>query len=143
MITKEDLQKELEAILCPYPEALSFLESYITYCHAIDDIIDNEEKSKDHIIQTFMLGERVFSSRFYHDYCYALYPTCLLISNTYRDSVKLEAEASKEEWKAKYADVLRHAAHDMICLVIFLTTKDSNLMHTFSMKLREVSATNP
>lgn len=107
---------ELSLILANGNEsAAEFLRLWAEYCHAIDDIVDGDERSAQHVIRSFATGACVFHHPFYLQNLACLRQIVLLVSNEYADSV--EFEKSPEPWKRAHADVLRHAGNLMVIAV--------------------------
>lgn len=117
-------------------EAVRFLQSFTEYCHAIDDIIDGDKSKPEDILKTFAGAALLYSSNFYHRYYTQLYPLILTITNNYADSVKWEK--SKEQWRLGVSDVLRSAAHDMICCVVGICCS-YDAMREISIEIREAT----
>jgi hypothetical protein len=90
--------------------------SYVTYCHAIDDIIDGDKKDYEHILKTFDFAATIFSSPFYVRNLHLLYPLVKSASNSFADSVTFER--SGEVWSEAMADVLRQQGNEVLCAVV-------------------------
>ena len=98
-------------------EALNFILAFNTYCHMIDDIVDEEEgKKPEFVIKTFAIAAMLFSCNFWLKHHEKLIGNVLTITNTYADSVAFER--SEEPWKKVMADTLRGAGHSMFILVL-------------------------
>ena len=101
-------------------DAHEWLTNFELYCNKIDDIIDEPKCRADNefILRTFFFSCELFSSDFYVTHRKFLFPTMLLITNAYADSVKFEQ--STEQWKKTIADVTRCALSMMIVQVVYL-----------------------
>ena len=120
LMTKQELfALELKNLL-PI-EAFDWLMKYQKYCNAIDDIIDEPKFRNDNefIIGTFLLSAELFSDDFYQKYKLYLFPTNLLITNCYADSVKFEQKNS-QEWQKKISDVIRCSYSMMVIQVLYI-----------------------
>lgn len=139
--TSKVLMDEVSAfIYSRNPEALAFLAAFSTYTHAIDDIIDEPSWRNDpeRIIATFAHAATLFSSNFFQKNADRLYPTVLLITNAYADSVFWEHkdEDNHVEWKQQFADVLRGEGLNMLLLVLMLVG-GYEAARKYSLRLRE------
>jgi hypothetical protein len=118
------------------PDAQSWLLLYGIYAHAIDDIIDGDKTSSDHILETFETGLLLYSHVFYRQHCDMLYTLCKLAHNAYADSVKLEKSDDKID--KLIADPLRQYGNELILAVIELVSgKDAR--NAASKELRPLS----
>jgi len=104
---------------CGDPQAMEFIALWAEYCHAIDDIVDQENTCAEHIIRTcgplpVMLCTHPFFVRT-PMHAVALRQVMLLVANAYADSVAWERSAS--DWQRNHSDVLRHAGNEMIFAV--------------------------
>jgi len=117
----DNLQKKIEQLLAPHPEAWEFVLKYNEYCHAVDDIIDDEKKRADNefILKAFQLAADVYSTPFYRRHVDVLRPIEFMVNNTYADSVKWEKSA--ETWKRRDAQAIRHVGIDMFFIVVAIT----------------------
>jgi len=90
-----------------------FVILYNQYVHAIDDIIDEENKRNDpeFILNAFAIANELFSCKFYRDNAHILQPIEFMANNTYADSVAWEK--SDEKWKQESARTLRHSGLDV------------------------------
>lgn len=117
---KEEIKKQIEIHLEKHPAAARFLHSYGTLCHAVDDLIDRDNPAitdyKALALDCFNLSIDIFSSGFYHANLSWLYPLAKQIHRVFSASVAWEH--SKEEWKARHADVLRCCGNEMITGVL-------------------------
>lgn len=133
------LRKKLAVILAEYPDADRFLCCYGQYASAIDDIIDEHITDPQIILNTFSLGEKIFSCRFYQANISYLYPILRITSFIYRDSVVMEH--SDLEWKRSIADTLRHSAHYILLGVLDLITSEDKI-NEISLLLHNVAYEN-
>lgn len=116
----EPLKTELEMLLAPHKEAAAFLNAYGLLCHAIDDLIDRDNKQiadySHHALYCYNLALDVYSCPFYHVNLHWLYPLAKNIHRVYSDSVAWEK--SDVVWKAEYADKLRCCGNEMILAIL-------------------------
>lgn len=150
MKTKEELEHQqshsdkyiifLRKYLNSNPDALAWICAYGIYCHAIDDIIDNDipsDKSRQQfILQQFEFAEVIYSNHFYLSHIHLLRPLIKMASNDYMDSVQLED--SEEEWKKAVCDALRQTANAVILAVIEIVG-GVEARRNASLELRELS----
>ncbi len=118
-MTVEQATVELENLLSDNPEgdlARSFLVAYRTYCHQLDDIIDEHLDNPETLLAPHMLALNLYSSDFYVKYRHILYPVVRLIHHTYLDSVSMEH--SGIEWQQKQALVLKNCGLEMTLAII-------------------------
>lgn len=101
----------LEQYLGKGSQAYNWTLAYITFCHAVDDIIDGDKLDSEHILKTFEYTLHLYSDIFYLSNIHILYPLCKMVSNTYADSVSFSR--SGEKWKKDCADILRHTANEV------------------------------
>jgi hypothetical protein len=103
-------------MLCPRnPEAQSFIQAWVRYCHEVDDIIDGERTSAEEILATFVVAMLVCSHPFYLRHIAELRGLAMCITNMYADSVAWEK--SQIPWQHQFADCYRHAGNEMIMAV--------------------------
>lgn len=100
------------------PIAKDLLEKWWTFCHAVDDVIDENQWNEESITNCLAHGIAFYSHPFYRRYQAALQMPALLATNFYEDSVTWERDPVL--WKRQWADVLRHAGNDVIMAVAFL-----------------------
>lgn len=108
----------MNVIACGNVEARSVLESWWEFCHAVDDVIDEQQWNADSILNAFALGLGFYSHPFYRRYALVLQMPVLLATNFYADSVVWEKEPVL--WKRQWADVLRHAGNELIVAVAII-----------------------
>ena len=120
-------------------QALDFLILWATYCHEVDDIIDNKINDPEKILRVFVTAAEVYNHPFYVRYQSYLYSLVIVISNAYADSVKWSH--SMVDAQHKMSDVLRHAGNDMLFAVAFICGGYEHL-RTVSSTLREQSWLN-
>lgn len=113
------LLHEINCLFSSKPEALAFTNLYCQYCHAIDDIIDEEYPPKGKskfIIDAFELAERLFSSHYFISNYYWLKPVIAIVRNDYSNACLWEEES--EDWKKLHADVLRHSGYNVFFAIV-------------------------
>src|ERR1051326_6385798 len=113
-----------------------FILAYISYCHAIDDLVDGDKTDAKYIIQCFNFAAVLYSSQYYRDHQEQLFPLIMSAGLSYVQSV--DYERSKVPWKLKFADSLRSEANNVL---IFIVNNESGYEKAleFSEKLREFS----
>ena len=126
----------LKKYLAHNDEALLWVLSFLSYIHAIDDIIDNPIKDNEHILKTFEFAAVIYSSRFYWEHIHILYPLVKFAGNSYMDS--LVYEKSQEKWKNAMGDVIRQEANNVILAVIEVVN-GLNVRREASLEIREIS----
>jgi hypothetical protein len=100
-------------------DAMDFCNSWFIYCHAIDDLIDDNERPKpERLLEVFIQANVLFSCAFYVAFHVSLQPIVLLITNAYADSVAWEA--SPEPHRRAIADVIRCCGNDMFFAVAMI-----------------------
>lgn len=102
-----------------YPDALAFIIKFNEACHRIDDIIDECKCESEFVMETFFLWTELLSSNFYASHRVYLYPSIVLIFNTYADSNKMMAK-DQPDWKQKYGDALRFVGNDIVIQIVTL-----------------------
>src|SRR5256885_14368054 len=99
----------LKKYLFHNPDALLWVLSYVSYAHAIDSIIDQDEdfelNDKLFIVKTFEFSAAIYSNHFYIQNMHMLYPIVKTSANSYMNS--LEYEDSPINWKRQLGDALR------------------------------------
>ena len=113
-----DLSQELWKHLENYPDAVAFMKSYETLCHMVDDLIDRDG-GHDFMLLTldsFSQAMDVYSSRFYQQNWYWLYPLCKNLHRVWQRSVIWEK--SDLEWKRQVADALRCSGGEMTVAIL-------------------------
>ena len=114
------LQKEIQKHMAPHPGAAEFTVAFGNLCHAVDDLIDQDNPAvkdyKIHLLDTIALAEDIFSSPFYHSNLWWLYPIVKNIHRVYCDAVLWEK--STVEWQARYGDVLRCFGNEIIVAIL-------------------------
>lgn len=115
-----DIQTEIEKHLEKFPVAKNFLVAYAMLCHAVDDLIDQDNPAHENYtnlaLDCMNLALDVYSNRFYHENIVWLYP---LLKNKHRVySASLAWEDSDVAWKAQYADVLRCGGDEMTLAIL-------------------------
>ena len=130
------LMEKLFDLLLPFPEAGAFALAYRDYIHAIDDLIDDENRpSPEALLKVFAQAGELFSMPFWLKYGAFLAILEQIINNTYADSVeweKMPGDHISYHWKKSDSSVLRHAGIDMFFAILYLTVGRD--------KLREVSS---
>ena len=133
------LQKRIEEILAPHPEAMEFVLRYWQYCHAVDDIIDDPEcrQNNEKILASYQLAADVFSCPFYRENVATLRPVEFMVNNTYADSVIWE-NPNNERWKQRDSQALRHVGIDMFLITVSICC-DRETMRKISSEMRTYS----
>lgn len=127
------LMDEISKSLAPFPEAGNFITLYRDYVHAIDDLIDMENRpNAEELLRVFAAASVLFTTPFWRQYGPSLLMVERMINNTYADSVRWEQKDLNNTWQNRDASVLRHAGVDMMFAIIdLLLGRD---------KLREISS---
>lgn len=110
MITDKQMI-DLKVLCKEQPEAMEFVILWTNYCHMVDDIVDGDKLSSEHVIETFAKAVEVFSCPFYLRNIMALRQLTLNIAIAYNDSVKWEV--SPTTWQKNQADVYRSFGSEM------------------------------
>lgn len=132
---QEILRQRIDAILGQNPEALAFIRAFGTWCHGIDDDVD-EGLPPEQRVRLHWLSAALFSSNFYQAHARELFPVVSLIANAYADSVVWEK--SDVTWQRTQADVLRNCGNEMMLAVINIVG-GYDAMREVSRLIREVS----
>jgi hypothetical protein len=119
--------------------AEEFCHLWYTYCHRIDDIIDNKEDgrpttSNEEILECFVMAALLYNCSFYVAHRDKLFSPVLTVTNLYADSVAWER--SPEPHRRKIADVLRCCGDEML-LVVAAICGGWKHMRSLSPKIRE------
>lgn len=104
-------------------DAMRFCDMWMTYCHAIDDLIDTMEDGRptmtpETILEIFALAAHLYNSKFFIANQPRLYPVAIMITNAYADSVLWEKSPVLR--RRRIADVLRCCGNEMFFLVALL-----------------------
>lgn len=114
------LLEKVQELLTTFPDALEFVIHYKEYIHAIDDLIDsNDRPTPEEILAVFSKAAHVFSLPFWKSNAHMLFMVEQIINNEYADSVNWEK--SEVKWKVSDANALRHTGINMFFAVILLT----------------------
>ena len=127
--------RDLELLFSEKPEALIFLRDYVTYCHLVDDMVD-ETKDIDRIRRCTTYATCLYSSDYWARNRQTLYAVDRITHNQYFDAVTWEH--SEEEWKRRDARALNHCGYNMLFAVILLEFGE-DAMNQWSIKYREYS----
>ena len=129
---------EIYALLQEYlsVEGYAFCTAFLIYAHCIDDIIDGDKQDSEFILRTFEYAALLYSLPFYQQHTGMLLPVIKSVTNSYADSVQLEK--CNEEWKQKYADVLRQNGNDLLSACVEICSGIER-RREFSMRVREIS----
>jgi hypothetical protein len=92
-------------------EAVDFLNRWSNYCHAIDDIID-EEKTNEFKLATFARAIEIYTHPFFLKNLASLRQVAIHATNLYADSVAWER--STEQWQKDFVDWARHGGAEMV-----------------------------
>jgi hypothetical protein len=119
-IEQQLLLNKLNEIFAPYPD----------YVHYVDDLCDKDiEFSSETLLELTMKAATLYSNNFYRQNASLLYPIIMTVNNSYADSNNWET--SKEDWKKRQADVIRHEALNVFFMVVYILVGYK--------KLREIS----
>lgn len=94
--------------------AADWLQRWATYCHAIDDVID-EGQGPEAVLAVLVQAVELYTHPFFLAHWFQLRPLVIAITNCYADSVAWEKSDQPPE--QAMADVLRFAGVEMYCLV--------------------------
>ena len=130
------LLAKLQLYLSHDQDAIRFIKAFGSYCHEIDDIIDEKITDPEKILRTFVNAAAIYSCNFYQRFADRLYPTVLLITNEYADSVKWEK--NDDSYKEHISDVLRSCGNNMLILVVGIVA-GYEAMRDVSCLIRETS----
>lgn len=112
--------KEIEKHLAPFPGAKEFLFAFSSLCHAVDDLIDQDNPEvkdpKMHVLDTFGLAVDIYSCPFYQHNISWLYPVVKNIHRVYSDSVVWEK--SEVEYRRQVADALRCCGNEILLAIL-------------------------
>jgi len=108
---------ELKRLIGHDQFAYNFCMSYMLFCHAVDDIVDDKKVEPEHVLKTWDLATVVFSNPFYIKYSNVLSPLIRASCNMYADSVKYEKET---DWRKTCADTLRHSGNMVVAAAVEL-----------------------
>lgn len=134
-----ELQERLHKVFNNRRDAYDFAVKYIKHCHAVDDIIDNEDCRPSFVIKSFVDALFVFTHPYFLANLATLKPIAFSVANNFANSC--EWEKSDVDWKKKHADILRHAGCDMLDVVVFLVA-GYDTMREISPMYREFSHHN-
>jgi hypothetical protein len=96
------------------PIAADWLQKWWKYCHAIDDIID-EQRGPEALLEVLAEAVELYSHPFFLAHWFHLRPVIITITNAYADSVAWEKSGDSAE--RQMADTLRFAGVEMYCMV--------------------------
>lgn len=140
MVTaQKDFIDFLNKYLSPDPDALLWVLSYTVYVHSVDDIVDGDKPTKEHLLRTFEHAAVVYSNGFYQKNIHLLYSLIVMASNTYMDSVMMEG--STETWKQRTGDYLRQTGNELLLACIQIVG-GIEARREASIKLRDISWRN-
>lgn len=101
------------------PDAMAFCHLWFNYCHAIDDLVDVEDRpNSEMLLEVFALANAVFSTPFYQKHLSVLQPIVLMVTNAYADSVKWEHSTVPR--RKTISDVLRCCGNEMFFTVAMI-----------------------
>lgn len=134
MKNKELAEPLLQRACLGNAEALDFLRGWLIYCHAVDDVVD-EQLTTDGKISAFIACLDVFTRPFFLRHGAALKPAVFNIANLYADSVAWEK--SSVPWKKDFAEFARHAGAEMVLNVAAIVGGFAH-MRSISAEVREL-----
>lgn len=122
-MTQSEFESVLGSHLNKEPDAVRFFLAWNSYCHAVDDVVDDFSLKglpvpAEVLLRLLVQAAALYSSNFYQRYATQLYPLVLTITNAYADSVKWEK--SDHSAKLQMADSLRTYGNEMLLTVIGL-----------------------
>ena len=94
--------------------AADWLNKWATYCHAIDDLID-QAFTPELLLGVLAQAAELYTHNFYARHGFHLRPLILTITSAYADSVRWEK--SKDRGEQTMSDVLRLSGVEMYVLV--------------------------
>lgn len=112
---KETTEQRIFRICRGDREAVEFLCLWARYCHAIDDLVDEDVKGPEKLLSAFAQSPVLFSHPFYLRNMFALRAVVLLVTNMYADSVAWER--SSLPWRREFANCYRHCGNEMLIAV--------------------------
>lgn len=116
-------------------EAMDFLKRWGDYCHAVDDIED-EQTTAELRQATFIAALELYTHPFFRANLPALKQVVYSAANLYTDS--LAWEKSKVKWQREFADWARHAGAEMVLAVANIVGGFAH-MRSISLELRTVN----
>lgn len=129
------LRKQIAKHLEQHPGATEFICAFGNLCHAVDDLIDQDNPAiKDHrmlVMDCFGLSLEVYSCWFYQKHIAWLFPIAKNTHRLYSDSISWEK--SPVEWQRQYADVIRCCGNEMVVAIL------DHLCHVPPAELRKIS----
>lgn len=128
--TQEELERIYQEAANGNDEAFRFIVAWQTYCHGIDDLVDEDIKEKRQTINLFFQAATLYSSNYWLKYSHALYPLIALITVDFADSNEPEMPNSQ---------FLAASGNNMIKAVAFIQGGYS-LLEQVSGKLNKLSA---
>jgi hypothetical protein len=118
------------------PQARAFLGAWNEYCHAIDDLIDDEVKDYNRLLELLIKANLLYTMPFYQQHAIRLLPVVTVLTNNYADSIAWEHEV--ESWKSQWSDIMRFSANDMVVAVASICG-GQDLMREVSPMLKELA----
>lgn len=97
---------------------MQFMRTWREYIRAVDNCIDEGFWDAEHLADAFAKGCECYSTPFFRKHVTMLMPVIISVTSTYADSIQFER--SPELWKRQWADVLRHADGQIVCMMSFL-----------------------
>lgn len=124
--TVEEMQaaREFNVRLCAgNQEAMQMNDLYYRMCHGLDDLLDSRRDgrpvmSEEQILELWADTAMFYNSSFYVKYREMLFPTSLLVTNQYADSVAWERSSIHR--RRTIADVLRICGDELYFMVAMI-----------------------
>jgi hypothetical protein len=116
-------------------DALVFLLCWTSYCHSIDDLVD-EAFNVELLVDTCMQANAMYSTPFWLANSARLSGIVGMIANAYADSERWKG--GPELWKSSMADVLRQAGNEML-LAVAMICGGWRHMRSISLQVRETA----
>lgn len=101
--------------------ARSFLNLWHSYCHAIDDLIDDKVRDLEQFVSLLAQANVLYSHPFYRRNCPILCAVVHQVTHAYLDSIEMVGVEPKLDWREQWGDTLRLAGNDMVTAVADIT----------------------
>jgi hypothetical protein len=117
-MTIKECQIKLAEMLKERPQALDFIDRYVTYANLVDDIVDEKDyQNAKRILEHANTAETLHSHPYWIANIVWLRPVLLVVHNDYADSV--EYDAMVEGDTKVLADALRIAAFHVVVATVY------------------------